>query len=606
MNVQVQNSCPSVLKRIIPYFSDHLGTLAFAVFALLIGTGVHLVRPLILREIIDKAIPAADLGHAVRAVLLFVGCLVTGGVAMYAQILLMARMGAEIIAGIKRQTFAHLVHQGMRFFDQQQVGKLLARTESDAGQLNAVFTGGAAQLLSSFILLGGIVVMIFREEALLGWIAFGSVLVVGAILYFYTSFIRGIYRQVRERNCEMAAYVTEYIQGVPVIKIHGREEAIVKRLAELNREKASFELRAGFFEYILFQPTFRLVTEILVMVGIFYHCSNRIFAGRMSVGTLVMFLEFIRQFFQPLQAMAELIAQIQSGMAAASRIFEIHDNPSDIRDEGRPCPGLRLSDRLEFRDVTFAYKEEPVLKNLSFSVRKGEHVAIVGVSGSGKTSCVSLLLRFYDPTRGALLIDGSDIRSYKLVDWRRTIALVLQEIYLFPGTIMQNLKAFDESIPDQAVLDAAEKIGALPFIGRLPNGFYSTLAERGANLSMGERQLLSYTRALVKNPKILLLDEATSAVDVITERALQNSMEELMKGRTAIIIAHRLSTIKNADRILVLDKGRLVEEGDHETLLANEGIYRKLVDIQSVSQGNDRADMQVDEHSAAAQGEVLA
>lgn len=595
MNPQRQQEPPrpqkpqtSVVKRVLPYFSDHLGVLAFAVITLLVGTGVHLVRPLILREIIDKAIPMADIGHAVRAVLLFVVCLVVGGAAMYARVLLMARMGAEIIARIKRQTFAHIVHQGMRFFDQQAVGKLIARTESDADQLKVVFTGGAAQLLSSFVLLGGIVFMIFREEPLLGWWALGTILVVGTILFHYVSFIRGTYRQVRERNSEMAAYVTEYVQGVPLIKIHGREEAVVARLAELNRDKARFEQKAGFIEYILFQPSFRIVTEILVMIGIFIYASNRIFAGQMSVGTLVMFLEFGRQFFQPLGAMAELVSQIQSGLAAASRIFDILDNPSDIRDDGRSCPDLRLADRLEFSKVGFAYKAEPVLTDLSFTVRKGEHIAIVGVSGSGKTSCVSLLLRFYDPTQGALLIDGQDIRSYKLVDWRRTIALVLQEIYLFPGTVMQNLKAFDESIPDQAVIDAAGKIGAGDFISRLPNGFQTTLAERGANLSMGERQLLSYTRALVKNPDILLLDEATSAVDVITERALQKSMEQLMTGRTAIIIAHRLSTIRNADRILVLDKGRLVEEGIHEALMmANEGIYHKLVDIQSVSPGHD-------------------
>ncbi len=578
----------SVVKRILPYFRPHLGTLAFAVVTLLLATAVHLTRPLILREIIDVAVPAADLEHAVRLVLAFVACLAVGGVAMYARMLLLARMGATIIATIKRQAFSHIVHQGLRFFDRQSVGKLLTRTEADADQLRVLFTGGAVQLISSFVLLVGIVVLIFREEPRLGWFALAAMLVIGVVLYSYTAFIRKLYKQIRERNTEMTAYITEYMQGVPVIKIHGREEAVVQRLAALNRDKAAAELRAGFIDYMLFQPSFRIVTEIVVMIGIVFYASGRIFAGEMSVGTLVLFLELVRQFFQPLQAMTELIAQIQTSLAAASRIFEILDHPTDIRDEGKPCPHLRLTDRLEFRDVTFAYQDEPVLKRLSFQVRKGEHLAIVGVSGSGKTSCVSLLLRFYDPTSGAVLIDGQDIRNVRLADWRHTIALVQQEIYLFPGTIMQNLKAFNEDIPDEVVVEAARQLGAHAFIERFPQGYQTVLAERGANLSLGERQLLSYTRALVKNPDILVLDEATSSVDVITERALQASMERLMKGRTAIIIAHRLSTIRHVDRILVLDQGELVEEGSHDELMERGGIYQKLVMIQTVSPGPGR------------------
>ncbi len=590
----------SVAKRILPYFRPHLGTLGFAVTTMLLATAVHLTRPLILREIIDVAVPAADLGLAVRLVLAFVACLAVGGAAMYARVLLLARMGAAIIATIKRQVFSHIIQQGLRFFDRQSAGKLLTRTEADADQLRVLFTGGAVQLISSVVMLAGIVALIFHEEPRLGWLALAALLVVGVVLYHYTAFIRQLYKQIRERNTEMTAYVAEYLQGVPVIKIHGREEAVVQRLAALNRDKAAAERRAGFIDYMVFQPSFRIVTEILVMIGLVLYGSRRIFAGEMSVGTLVLFLELVRQFFQPLQAMTELIAQIQTSLAAASRLFEILDQPSDLRDEGKPCPYLRLTDRLEFRDVTFAYQNEPVLKRVSFQVRRGEHIAIVGVSGSGKTSCVNLLLRFYDPTSGAVLIDGQDIRTVRLADWRRTIALVLQEIYLFPGTIMQNLKAFHDDIPDEVVIEAARQLGAHAFIERFPQGYQTVLAERGANLSLGERQLLSYTRALVKNPDILVLDEATSAVDVITERALQASMERLMQGRTAIIIAHRLSTIRHVDRILVLDQGELVEEGSHDELMERGGIYQKLVMIQSVAPGSGRPSPQAAEPAAAA------
>lgn len=572
----------STVKRILPYFRPYLSTL-FAVFVTLVMvTGVHLARPFILREIIDKAIPHGDLGYAMRAAGLFIVCLLVGAVAMYFRILLMSRLGAGIVAHIKRQVFEQVLRQGMKFFDFHHVGKLITRTDSDTNQLKAVFTHSTAYLFGAAMLIGGIIVIILREAPMLGAFAFGSMIVVGLVLFFYVRFIRKIYRQVREKNSELSGYLTEYVQGVPLIKVYGCENPVKKSLAGFNDEKASIERRACFIEYVLFSPSFRFFTEIGVLIVVFTYGSIEIFAGRMSVGTLIMFIELLRQFFKPLEHLVEIVAQLQSSLAAAGRVFELLDTVPDVSDEGEDIE-LNLKKCLEFKDITFAYKTEPVLKNVSFRIEKGRHVAIVGASGSGKTTCVNLLLRFYNPSGGEIAVDGTDIRSVKIARWRKNIALVLQEIYLFPGTIMDNIKAFDSEISDEIAITAAKQLGAHEFIMKQPNGYDTMLAERGANLSQGERQLLSYTRALVKNPEILILDEATSSVDIITERALQKSMEKLMEGRTSLIIAHRLSTIRNADNILVFSQGCLVEEGTHEALIDQNGIYRELVEIQSVS-----------------------
>jgi ATP-binding cassette subfamily B protein len=274
---------------------------------------------------------------------------------------------------------------------------------------------------------------------------------------------------------------------------------------------------------------------------------------------------------------------MQTALAAGVRLFDILDTEPAVRDNGELSPELALKESIEFEDVSFAYDSEVVLKNASFSIPRGQQLAIVGASGSGKTTCINLLLRFYDPTSGHITVDGRDIASIRLIDWRRKIALVLQEIYLFPGTIMENLKAFHTDVDDETVIKAAKELGAHDFIMKQPQGYQTILAERGGNLSYGERQLLSYTRAMVKNPDLLILDEATSSVDVITERELQTSMEKLMQGRTCIVIAHRLSTIRKADRILVFEKGLLIQKGNHEDLMQQQGIYSELVAIQTGS-----------------------
>ena len=574
------NNSKSVLKRILPYFRPHLASLGVALLTMIVVTGVHLIRPMILRTIIDTAIPAKDVEMALRYAGFFIGCLIVGAIAMYVRVKIMARIGAEVVAEIKRRLFSHILGQGMRFFDQHQTGKLITRSESDANQLKSMFTQSTAQLVASVMLIVGTIFVLMREDARVGLVAMLSLVIVGLVMFFYLTYIRTLYTKVREKNSALTGYLAEYIQGVPLIKVHGRENDIMNNLRAHSQEKAQLECKAAFIEYTLFSSAFRFCTEIGVLMLLFAYCSSQVYAGTMSVGTLVMFMELLRQFFRPLEFLIEVLAQLQSALAAGVRVFDILDTEPAVKDGGESAPGLRLQNGITFNDVSFAYDSEIVLKKASFAIPRGQQLAIVGASGSGKTTCINLLLRFYDPTEGSITVDGRDIRSIRLADWRRNIALVLQEIYLFPGTIMENLKAFHTDVDDETVIKAAKELGAHDFIMRQSHGYQTVLAERGANLSYGERQLLSYTRAMVKNPDLLILDEATSSVDVITERELQASMEKLMLGRTSIVIAHRLVTIRKADRILVFEKGHLQQSGDHQTLMTQEGIYRELVNIQ--------------------------
>lgn len=576
-----KNSKTSVLKRLLPFFKPHLGKLAIALVSMVVVTGVHLARPMILRTIIDSAIPQKNIEMAAYLAGTFILLLMLGATAMYIRVRLMASLGAEVVAEIKRRLFGHILGQGMRFFDLNQTGKLITRTESDANQLKSLFTQSTAQLFASTLLIIGTIIVLMREDRNIGMIAIVSMLLVGSMLFFYLSYIRGLYTKVREKNSQLTGYLTEFIQGVPLIKVHGREEDIKKNMHNYNKEKADLELKAAFIEYTLFSSTFRFCTEIGAILALFAYCSTRVYQGTMTVGTLVMYIELLRQFFRPLEYLVEVLAQLQSALAAGIRVFDILDTEPAVVDNGQPAPGLKLQQKLEFNDVSFAYDNEIVLKNASFTIPKGTQVAIVGASGSGKTTCINLLLRFYDPSSGKICVDGKDIKEFSLNDWRNHIALVLQEIYLFPGTIMENLKAFHTDVDDETVIKAAKELGAHEFIMRQPKGYETVLAERGANLSYGERQLLSYTRALVKDPDLLILDEATSSVDVITERELQASMEKLMQGRTSIVIAHRLSTIRKADNILVFANGKLIQSGSHDELIRQSGNYRELVLIQS-------------------------
>jgi ABC-type multidrug transport system fused ATPase/permease subunit len=567
----------------LPYFKPHWLQLGLSFMSMLLVTAVHLARPMVLRGIIDDAIVNGSIKLAMAYAAAFLGLLAIGASAMYYRIKTMAIVGARITAQIKSEAFSHILSQGMGFFDNNAPGRLISRTESDVDQIKSLFTHEAMQVFSSVLLIVATICYIFYESQTVGFIALGSMALVILLIYSYLSYVRALYTEVRVQNSLLTGYLTEYIQGAPLIQLHGREEAVQSRLHQFSQAKGKKDVRASFVEYAIGSSSFRLLSEVGVLMLVFFYCSGEIYAGTMTVGTMVMFIELLRQFFRPLEHLAETISTLQAALAAGSRISDLLQLPPAIKDEGEENIEALQNESFSFDEVSFAYGSEPVLHKLSFNISKGKMLAIVGGSGSGKSTCINLLLRFYDVETGCIRLGATDIKKIRPIALREHISLVLQEIYLFPGTIMQNLKAFHKDISDERVVEAAKKIGAHSFIMSLPNGYSTFLTERGANISYGERQLLSYTRALVKDPALLILDEATSSVDAVTERQLQESMKKLMQGRTTLVVAHRLSTIREADQIIVLEKGEIIEAGTHEALLAAKGKYWDLIRIQNGS-----------------------
>jgi ABC-type multidrug transport system fused ATPase/permease subunit len=574
-----------MVRRIRPRLGPHRRTFLLAIVLMLLSVATDLSGPLILRRLIDGVIPAAmkdgQIGGILLTAGLYLGLFLVGAAAAYAQALLVARLGLSLVTKLKRDTFEHLLNLGMDYFDANPPGRLMARVESDAERLQMLFSEVALAMARSFLLLAGTLTVMF----LTGWkITLGLVglllpVIVGGL--FFLRFLRRVYATVRRLFARLTTFVTEYVQAVPILQVFGRTAWTMEKLRVVNRERYHAEKRAAFFEYG-FWSFFSSLEVVAVMLILRLGFGTAAVVAGMTLGTLVLFVEYTRRLFFPLLMFAEQIQFLQRAFASADRVFGILSTESTVAD----APGT--SDRLprdwktlSFDRVTFDYAEgSRALEEVSFTVRRGETVALAGPSGGGKTTVTSLLLRFYEPSSGAILLDDVDIRRFSLSTWRDAIGLVLQDIHLFPGTVGDNLRVFADGIPDERLAGAISSLGAEEILSRLSRGLGTDLAEGGQNLSMGERQLLSFARALVRDPQILILDEATSSVDPGTERKLQESVERLRRGRTSLVVAHRLSTITAADRILVLQRGRLVEEGTHRELYERDGIYRGLFDLQ--------------------------
>jgi len=430
------------------------------------------------------------------------------------------------------------------------------------------------------VLLGGTLAVMMAASA----VVTGSILLIMAPMvvatYFFLRYIRRSFRTIRKLYARISSFLAEYVTGIPVLQIFGYTETARMNLAKRNKDKYSKEVRVFFREYAFWG--FFSSIEIAAVMIIIYVGARHLFGVAMTVGTLVLFIEYTRRLFWPLIMFSEQLDFIQQAFASADRVFSILDTPSQTADREDAEAKIPTEwNEISFDNVTFEYeKGARALSDVSFRVGRGEKVALVGLSGGGKTTITNLLLRFYEPTKGAIALDGKDIRAYKQREWRKRIGLVLQDIHLFPGTLGDNLRVMREDIGPEAIDRAMEVAQAGSMVGKLPDGYETELSEGGANLSMGERQLLCFARAIVDDPDILILDEATSSVDPLTERRLQDSLDHLLEGRTSLIIAHRLATVASVDRILVLHEGRLVEEGTHEELYARGGVYRDLFDLQ--------------------------
>jgi ATP-binding cassette subfamily B multidrug efflux pump len=511
------------------------------------------------------------------ASILYLSALLGGFAVLYTQMVLMNMMGQFIMYDLRKQIFGHLQRLDIRFFDRNPVGRLMTRVTTDVDALNEMFTAGFVAIFGDIFVLAGIVAVLFWMNWKMALVLFSITPFIILVSMWFRRGARITYRQVRARIAAINAFLQEHISGMATVQLFNREVREAEKFDGLNARHRDANIDSIFY-YAVFYPVIELIQSVGIALIVWYG-GGQVVRGTLSVGALIAFFQYAQRFYEPISDLSEKYNILQAAMAASERIFKLLDTEVAIRDEGTLEVGELQS--IEFREVWFAYNaEEWVLRNVSFRVERGERVAIVGHTGAGKTTVTSLLLRFYEVQRGEILINGIDIRQYRIASLRRLFAIVQQDFFLFSGTVGENISLGDPGVGAEAVRSAADRVQADRFIRHLPEGYDSQVRERGAGFSVGEKQLLSYARALAFNPPVLILDEATSSIDTETERLIQEAIQLLMSGRTSIVIAHRLSTIRSADTILVFHHGEIRERGTHEELMASEGLYRRLYEIQ--------------------------
>ncbi len=590
---------PKLARRILRYTFPYWKVVVLALVALLLTTLTANVLPLILKYAIDHALvptTAATLAERYRVLLvasgLFVGVRLLDFAARYTQVYALAWLGQHVLFDLRSDIFRKIQRLHLGYFDRTPVGRLLTRITSDVDAINQFITGGLVGFLADFFMLVGIMGFMLYLNWKMALITFA---VMPVLLWATTRIrigMRDAYRIMRIKLARVNASLQENLSGVETTQLFAQEERQERRFDVVNRElRDAWVLVIWWFS--MFYPLVGFLGEATVAAVIWYG-GGAVIQGAITFGLLVAFLDYVRNFFQPIQDMSDKFNIFQAAMASAERIFKLLDTPEEVTDKPDALPVERFEGDIRFEHVWFAYKspeeevadDEWVLRDVNFHIRPGEKVALVGATGAGKTSTVSLIARFYDVQQGRVMIDGHDVRDYRQRDLRRAIGIVLQDPFLFSGTIEFNLRLGDEEIPMERIVEVCKFVGAHEFIEKLPQGYQTMLTERGGGLSTGQKQLIALARAVLHNPDILLiLDEATASVDTETERQIQHAMERVMEGRTSIIIAHRLSTIQGVDRILVFRKGRIVEEGSHTELLAAGGYYAKLYELQYAEVG---------------------
>jgi ATP-binding cassette subfamily B protein len=569
-----------LMRRLITYLRPYKRHVALATAAIVAHSALELAPPYLVKLVIDQYIPARDASGLVRIAALYLATLAGSFVLDYGQTWLLQLTGQRIMFDLRMQIYEHLQRLDLRFYDRNPVGRLMTRVTTDVDVLNDLFTSGVVSVFGDLFTLVGIMVMMIWIDWRLAVVAFSVLPLIWFITQWFRKNVRESYRTVRTWIARINAYLQERITGMATVQLFRREARDFEEFDRIDRTYRDANVQSIFF-YAVFYPAIELVSALAAALIIWFG-GGWVMAGALTLGSLVASLQYSSRFFRPISDMSEKFNILQGAMASSERIFQLLDTEVQIRSGGPEASALLGSiGRIAFENVTFAYVEgEPVLRHVSFEVEPGQRVALVGATGSGKTTIVSLLLRFYDVQEGRITIGGTDIRNMDLQELRSLFGLVLQDVHLFSGTIGGNVRLGNEAIDDAAVRRAVDAVHAGPFIDRLPLGLGTPVAERGATLSVGQKQLLSFARALAFDPPVLVLDEATSSVDTETELLIRDALKVVMRGRTTIAIAHRLSTIQDMDRILVLHKGELRESGTHQELLAHRGIYHRLYQLQ--------------------------
>ncbi len=570
-----------LMKRLLGYLAPHRREVVVSIFLLVATSLLDLAGPFLTKIAIDRYIGQHDVSGLLRISLLFLGTLAVALVLGFAQTYIMQKVGQEIMLRLRTQIFGHLQKLQVAFFDRNPVGRLLTRLTSDVDALNEMFTSGVVAIFGDVVTLFGIMIVLLVMDWKLALIAFSVLPFLFWLSAWFRNRVREAYRQVRVRLARINAFLQEAITGMSVLQVMNHEARSRDDFDELNRDHTEAHLRSVFY-YATFYPAVELISSVALALVIWIG-GEQIISSAFTLGGLVAFIQYVRRFYRPIQDLSEKYNILQGAMAASERIFNLLDTPATVNDpsEAPAAANGAGAPAIEFRNVWFAYNaEEWVLQDVSFRVAPGESVAFVGATGAGKTSIMSLLMRFYDVQKGAILVDGRDVREWPQRELRRRMSLVLQDVFLFSGTVAENIRMGSDGITDDEVQTAARYVNAEGFVKRLPQGFDTLLGERGASLSTGQKQLLSFARALAHDPQVLILDEATSNVDTETEILIQDALARLMRGRTSLVVAHRLSTVRHVDRIVVMHKGRIREEGTHQSLLKERGLYYKLYLLQ--------------------------
>jgi ATP-binding cassette subfamily B multidrug efflux pump len=573
-----------LMRRFLGYVRPYAPLVAVT-FLLLAGRIVaDLAGPLILQRAIDGPVASGDLDGVNRLALYFLIAVVSTGLLEFVYSWMTNRMGQGIILDLRTGLFSHLQRLPVSFFDKNPVGRLTVRVTNDVENLNELFTSGLVEFAADLLMLAGVLVMMFVTDWRLALITLSVTPVVLAASLLFRRSARARYRDMRLKIARLNSTLNENVNGMRTIQTFGKEAASLQRFSARNGEYRDAAIDA-MFAYSWFFPgieiLFSLGMALLVWAG-----GRQILEGGLTLGAFVAFWYYVHKFFMPVREIAEKYNILQAAMASSERVFGILDTPPAETSRPGAVPAPPLRGELAFDRVSFSYDgRTPVLRELSFRLEPGRSLAVVGLTGAGKSTLINLLFRFYDPVSGAVKVDGRDVRDYELPTLRRQMGLVLQDVFLFAGSVGENLRLGEPGIDRARIEAAARTVHADRFIARLPKGFDTPVHERGASLSSGERQLLSFARALAFDPRILVLDEATSSVDAETERLLQDALGRLLAGRTSIVVAHRLSTIRRCDRILVLHEGQAREEGTHEELMARDGLYRRLYRLQQAATG---------------------
>ena len=566
-------------RRLFKYLYPYRRVVAVSILLLLIVSGFRLVGPYLTLIAIDQYITTGNPNGLTPIALLFLLVLLLQFGFSFLQMYLMNWTGQRIMYDLRMEIFAHIQRLHMQFFDQNPVGRLITRMTSDVEVLNELFTAGVVSIFGDIFSLSGIVLIMLWLNWKLALICFSVIPLLFIATLIFKIKVRGSYRGVRRSVARINAFLQENITGMSLVQIFVQEKRKFQQFDERNSEYRQANLQSIFY-YAVFFPIVNLI-GILAIALILWYGGNQVLGGILTLGALVAFIQYSDRFYKPISDLSEKFNILQSAMASSERIFKLLDTEPEILPPSQPKRPPEIQGRIEFTNVWFAYKANtPVLKDITLQVAPGEKVAIVGATGAGKSTLINLLCRFYDIQKGQIRIDGVPIQDLDFSLLRQSIAVVLQDVFLFRGTIAENISLWGKAKSQQEVEQAAQQVHAHRFIQALSEGYASPVAERGAGFSVGQRQLLAFARALAHDARILILDEATSSVDTETEFLIQNALNRLMENRTCLIIAHRLSTIQNCDRIIVLHKGEIQEEGSHFDLLKKQGIYYKLYQLQ--------------------------